>query len=287
MTSRFGDRLEGVFHASGRLCVGIDPHRFLLDAWGLPDTAAGAESFGLTVVEATAGRAGIVKPQIAFYERFGAAGYQALEQVLGAARSAGLLVIGDVKRGEIGTSMEAYGEAWLTPGHPLEVDAMTVNPYLGFGSFQSTFEYAEANGKGAFVLTATSNPEGRTVQLAADPATNRSVARSITDSIEDWNLSHTPGAGFGSIGAVIGATLDLEEFGLADATSVGERTVVMPVLAPGFGHQGARVEDATKIYGAATAGVIVSESRSILGGGPAGLAGTVERTADNVRTAIG
>ncbi|MGG7463415.1 orotidine-5'-phosphate decarboxylase [Plantibacter sp. YIM 135347] len=284
VTSSFGDRLERTFAASGRLCVGIDPHRFLLDAWGLADSAAGAESFGLTVVEAVAGRAGIVKPQIAFYERFGSAGYLALERVLAAARDAGLLVIGDVKRGEIGTSMEAYGEAWLTPGSSLEVDAMTVNPYLGFGSFAGTFAFAEANGKGAFVLTATSNPEGRTVQTAADPGTGRSVARGIADSIDEWNTANSTGA-FGSIGAVIGATLDLAEFGL-EAPSAG-RTAVVPVLAPGFGHQGAKIEDAAQIFGAALPGVIVSESRSILGAGPDGLASAVERTADNVRTAIG
>ena len=126
MTGAFGSRLSEVFTASGRLCVGIDPHSGLLDAWGLPDSAEGVRDFGMRVVEAVAGRAGIVKPQVAFFERHGAAGYAALEEVLSAARAAGLLVIADVKRGDLGTSVDAYGEAWLTPGSSLEADGMTV-----------------------------------------------------------------------------------------------------------------------------------------------------------------
>lgn len=281
MTVSFGTRLDEVFVRSGRLCVGIDPHRFLLEAWGLPDTAAGAGAFGLAVVEAAAGRAGIVKPQVAFFERFGSAGYVALEGVLSAARDAGLLVIGDAKRGEIGTSMEGYAEAWLTPGSPLEVDALTVNPYLGFGSLQPALDLAEQHGKGLFVLTATSNPEGREVQLAED-RTGTTVAASLLGEIDHWNRQHHAGS-TGSIGAVIGATLRLEEFGLNEAPLAS----VVPVLAPGFGHQGAAVADLGSIYGDLAAGVIVSESRSILAAGPAGIADAVERSVEAVRSARG
>ncbi|WP_079002508.1 orotidine-5'-phosphate decarboxylase [Plantibacter flavus] len=281
MTASFGTRLDEVFVRSGRLCVGIDPHRFLLEAWGLPDTAAGAGAFGLAVVEAAAGRAGIVKPQVAFFERFGSAGYIALEGVLGAARDAGLLVIGDAKRGEIGTSMEGYAEAWLTPGSPLEVDALTVNPYLGFGSLHPALELAEQHGKGVFVLTATSNPEGRDVQLAEDSA-GLTVAASMLDEIDHWNARHHPGS-TGSIGAVIGATLRLEEFGL---TAVPP-TTTLPILAPGFGHQGAAVADLGSIYGDLAPGVIVAESRSILAAGPSGIADAVERSVAAVRSARG
>ncbi|MBF4569275.1 orotidine-5'-phosphate decarboxylase [Plantibacter sp. VKM Ac-2880] len=281
MTASFGTRLDEVFVRSGRLCVGIDPHRFLLKAWGLPDTAAGAGAFGLAVVEATAGRAGIVKPQVAFFERFGSAGYVALEGVLAAARDAGLLVIGDAKRGEIGTSMEGYAEAWLTPGSPLEVDALTVNPYLGFGSLQPALELAEHEGKGLFVLTATSNPEGHDVQLAED-GTGTTVAALILEEIDHWNRRHHPGS-TGSIGAVIGATLHPEEFGLTEVPL----SSVVPILAPGFGHQGAAVADLESIYGDLAPGVIVSESRSILAAGPSGIADAVERSAAAVRSARG
>ncbi|MBW8873198.1 MAG: orotidine-5'-phosphate decarboxylase, partial [Leifsonia sp.] len=134
MSEAFGSRLREAFSDSGQLCVGIDPHAGLLKAWGLPDSASGARDFGLRVVEAVTGRAGIVKPQIAFYERHGSAGYAALEDVLAAARAAGLLVIADVKRGDLGSSVDAYGEAWLTPGSPLEADAMTAVAFQGLGS---------------------------------------------------------------------------------------------------------------------------------------------------------
>ena len=114
--------------------------------------AEGAREFGLRCVDAAAGRIGIVKPQVAFYERHGAAGYAALEDVLRAARDAGLIVIADVKRGDIGSTVGAYGEAWLTPGSPLEADAMTVVAYQGVGSLEDPIGRARAYGKGLFVL---------------------------------------------------------------------------------------------------------------------------------------
>src|SRR6185312_4490132 len=106
---------------------------------------------GLRVVEAATDRVGIVKPQVAFFERFGSAGFAALEDVLAAARAAGLIVIADAKRGDIGTTMDAYARAWLTPGSPLEADAMTVSPYLGVGTLHSTFDLALSVDKGVFV----------------------------------------------------------------------------------------------------------------------------------------
>ena len=121
----FGDRLAAAFDAHGHLCIGIDPHEYLLKEWGLPLSAAGAHEFGLRVLEACAGRVGIVKPQVAFYERFGSVGYRALEDVLTRARAAGLLVIADVKRGDVGSTLEAYGEAWLSPGSPLAICRFT------------------------------------------------------------------------------------------------------------------------------------------------------------------
>src|SRR6185312_14808881 len=137
VTDRFGQRLAGAFDAHGQLCVGIDPHGFLLQSWNLPDDASGLREFGLRVVEAAAGRVGVVKPQVAFFERHGSAGYRALEEVLAAARAAGLLVIADAKRGDVGSTVEAYAQAWLTPGHGLEVDALTMNAYPGVASLDA------------------------------------------------------------------------------------------------------------------------------------------------------
>lgn len=259
----FGARLAEAFERHGRLCVGIDPHSFLLRQWGLEDSAAGVREFGLRVVEEAAGHAGIVKPQVAFYERFGAAGYAALEEVIAAARAAGILVIADAKRGDIGTSVEAYGQTWLEPGSPLESDAVTLSAFQGVGSIAAPLALARAAGKGVFILAATSNPEARAIQRAR-LEDGRTIARAILDDTRGVNAS-APEESVGAAGLVIGATLTLAEFGL-DLAEAPEQ--VLPVLAPGFGAQGARLEDTRRIYGHLAGGVIVSASRSILSAGP-------------------
>ena len=269
MTEAFGARLERVVEASGRLCIGIDPHAALLDAWALPDSAVGARDFGLRVVEAAAGRAGIVKPQVAFYERHGSAGYAALEEVLAAARAAGLLVIADVKRGDLGTSVDAYGEAWLTPGSPLEADAMTAVAYQGLGSLDGVLDRATAAGKGVFVLAATSNPEARATQLATR-ADGRSVAAGVVADVAERNAASGADR-LGSVGVVIGATISLADFGLT-----ADSFTRMPVLAPGFGHQGARFSQLPELFGSAAHNVLVSASRSILSAGPLGIEAAID-----------
>jgi orotidine-5'-phosphate decarboxylase len=309
----FGHRLAGVFAADGRLCVGIDPHAWLLTEWNLPDSAAGAEQFGRRVVEAAAGSVGIVKPQVAFFERFGSAGFAALERVLADARAAGLLVIADAKRGDLGTSVEAYGQAWLAAGSPLEADALTVSAYMGVGSLESTIALAASAGKGLFVLAATSNPEAASLQRALvqdGSAAGRSVARAILDDVAERNrtasadlatasadLGGTVGAlgpiplgpiplgpiPLGSLGVVLGATLDLASFGIDVLAAPG--APLPPVLAPGFGHQGADVADLSELFGAYAPAVIVSESRSVLSAGPDGIRGAIARRADEVRAA--
>jgi orotidine-5'-phosphate decarboxylase len=285
-TGTFGERLHGAFDRFGRLCVGIDPHSWLLTDWGLADTAAGAESFGRRVVEAAAGRVGIIKPQVAFYERFGSAGYAALERVLADARDAGLLVIADAKRGDVGTSVEAYGQAWLSPGSPLEADAITVNPYMGVGSLSSTIALAGEHHKGVFLLAATSNPEAATLQqavLTGPEAHHRTVAASVLGQVEALNRDEASRAAsadparvpspFGSLGVVLGATVALAQFGIDITAAAAD--VVTPVLAPGFGHQGADPADLPRLFGGYAQGVIVSESRSVLSAGP-------ERVADEI-----
>ena len=279
----FGDRLADALRASGPLCVGIDPHPFLLEEWGLGRDAAGLREFGLRVVEATAGGAGVVKPQVAFFERAGSAGLAALEDVLAEARAAGLLVIGDAKRGDIGTTMDGYAEAWLAPGSPLRVDALTVSPYLGWGSLAATAERARRVGAGLFVLAATSNPEARALQtavLAAGPRAGRTVAGGIVDDVLDDNAT----AGetrLGSIGLVLGATVDLDDAGI-DVS----RLTTTPVLAPGFGAQGAAFADLPRRFGAAATTVLASVSRSVLAAGPSGLAAAVRRDAEEVRSCL-
>lgn len=281
----FGDRLRTAIDERGHLCVGIDPHPFLLEHWNLADSGQGAREFGLRVVDAAAGRVGIVKPQNAFFERFGAAGYAALEDVLSAARAAGLLVIADVKRGDLGTSVEAYGQAWLTPGSPLESDAMTISAFQGVGSIAAPMDLALSSGKGLFVLAATSNPEAARIQLARaypgtgqDPAEPPSVARVIIEDVMSYNAQSAQGlqraqGAVGSIGVVLGATLDFADYGIDVAVAPEPG---LPVLAPGFGHQGAQVADAPSIYGALVANAVISDSRSVLSAGPHGIAAAID-----------
>jgi orotidine-5'-phosphate decarboxylase len=257
----FRERLARVVETAGRLCVGIDPHPSLLTAWGLPVSAAGAREFGLRVVDAAAGRVGVVKPQVAFFERFGSAGFAALEEVLAAARTAGLLVIADAKRGDIGTTVDAYGEAWLTPGWPLEADALTVVAYQGLGSLDPVIARAESAGKGLFVLTATSNPEAESTQRAAR-ADGRTVAAGIVADIRE--------RGSQSLGVVIGGTVRPADYGIASSDLIG-----IPVLSPGFGAQGARLGDVGRLFGTAAAHTLPSVSRSVLGAGSDGLAAAI------------
>ena len=271
----FGERLQAAFDTGGHLCVGIDPHQFLLAEWGLTDDAAGLREFGLRVIDAASTRVAIVKPQVAFFERHGSAGYAALEAVLAAARDAGLLVIADAKRGDIGSTFDAYAEAWLTSGSPLEADALTVSTYLGIGSVEGPHSIAEENGKGLFVLAATSNPEAFGLQTAR-LASGSTVAAGIVETVSEWNAA---AAGLGSTGLVLGATIDLSQFEIAELGNT-------PVLAPGFGHQGALIADLRSLYGAAADNVLVSASRSILAAGPDGVGAAIEQQAAEVAEAL-
>lgn len=272
----FGDRLAETFAASGQLCVGIDPHAFLLDTWGLPDSPDGLREFGLRVVDAAVGRAGIVKPQVAFFERHGSAGYAALEHVLERARGASLLVIADAKRGDLGTSVDAYGQAWLTPGWPLEADAMTISAYQGVGSIAGPIALARTNGKGLFVLAATSNPESMSTQTArvqVGAYAGETVAAAIVKEVNAINFAST--GRVGSIGVVLGATVSVDDYGISlDELAESPAT---PVLAPGFGHQGAQFSEIRARYGAVSPFAIVATSRGVLSAGPEGIAEAISR----------
>lgn len=268
MTGGFTNRVRDVVAVRGRLCVGIDPHASILTAWGLPQSASGAREFGLRVVDAAAGTVGFVKPQVAFFERYGATGYAALEAVLAAARAAGLVVIADAKRGDIGTTVEAYGQAWLTPGSPLEADALTVAAYQGLGSLDAVIALAERVGKGVFVLTATSNPEAAATQQARR-ADGPSVAAGIVADIRERDSA--------SLGVVVGATVDVADFGVALGSLAG-----LPVLAPGFGAQGAELRDLARLFGPAAPLTLANVARSVLGAGRDGLGEALRRAREEV-----
>lgn len=274
----FGERLRGALEQHGPLCVGIDPHESLLLDWGLDASAAGVREFGLRVVEAATGRVGVIKPQVAFFERYGSAGFAALEDVLAAGRAAGLIVIADAKRGDIGSTMDGYAAAWLEPGSPLEADAVTLSPYLGPDSLRATLLTAVRHGKGAFVLAATSNPEAypvqsaRTIDVAATD--DQSVAERVARDAAWINGSAAFDGRLGPIGLVVGATVDRDVIGLPDEALRGA-----PLLAPGFGAQGAEPRDLARLFGELSPNVVASESRSVLSAGPDALATRIEERA--------
>ncbi|WP_029263356.1 MULTISPECIES: orotidine-5'-phosphate decarboxylase [unclassified Microbacterium] len=280
MSARFGERVRAALHARGPLCVGIDPHAALLAAWGLSDDAQGVREFGLRTVEAASGRVGIVKPQVSFFERFGSQGIAALEDVLAAARAAGLVVIADAKRGDIGSTMDDYARAWLTPGSPLEADALTVNPFLGVGALDGAFALAADHGKGLFVLAATSNPEAELLQRSTG-STGATVSAAVISEVSARNAAESAAGEWGSFGFVIGATVDWTLAGIEPFSPAA------PILAPGFGAQGATPADLRRRFGPMSEAVIASESRSILSAGPADLAVAITARAAEYREVAG
>lgn len=285
MPSSFGSKLSDSFAKYGQLCVGIDPHASLLDDWGLSDDVQGLDKFANAVLDATVSRVGIIKPQVSFFERHGSKGFAVLEKLAERAAQTDLLVIMDAKRGDIGTTMDAYFDAWLGKNAPFMSDALTVSPYLGFDSLKQTLSGAAERGKGVFVLAATSNPEGASVQRAT--IGTKTLARSIWDSLSDINSVTAAGkARYGSFGAVLGATLNLKSFGLEDVLE-GQELSATPILAPGFGAQGAELSTSKLLFGAAAPQVIHSVSRSILQAGEAGLAKSIDSAKAELAIGLG
>ncbi len=250
----FGVRLAEAKSSRGPLCLGIDPHPELLRAWDLPTTADGLAKFCDICVEAFSGFA-VVKPQVAFFESYGSAGYAVLERTIAALRSVGVLVLADAKRGDIGSTMAAYAAAWAGES-PLAADAVTASPYLGFGSLRPLLEAAAAHDRGVFVLAATSNPEGGTVQRATFDG--RTVAQLVVDQAAVVNRSATP-SGPGYVGVVLGATV----FEAPDVSALGG-----PVLVPGVGVQGGRPQALGGLGGAVPGQLLPAVAREVLRAGP-------------------
>jgi orotidine-5'-phosphate decarboxylase len=274
--SAFGARLRAAMDDRGPLCVGVDPHPGLLKEWGLADDAQGLDRFAMTAVEALAPKVAMLKPQSAFFERHGSAGIAVLERLVAHAREAGCLVLLDVKRGDIGSTMQAYADAYLDPSSPLACDAVTVSPYLGFGSLDPVIDTATLHGRGVFVLALTSNPEGPEVQQAG-AAGGGTVAGSVLAQIAARNDDAEP---MGSVGAVVGATIgDTHE----------DLDVNGPLLVPGLGAQGGTVDDVRRIFAGVQHLVVPTTSRDVLAAGPAtkALASRARRCADDLSGLVG
>ena len=238
----------------GPLTWGLDPSGELLEQWGLGDTPEGLDRFVDLVLPLAAETVGLVKPQAAFYERHGWRGIRTLTRLMDDARSAGLLVILDAKRGDVGSTNEAYAEAYLGPGAPMRADALTVHPYLGLTAMRALVARAARSGSCLFVVTRSSNPEGRGVQSAVN-ASGRSTEQAVLDEVRELNCDLAPG-GIGPIGAVVAPTHLEPRLDLAGAHAL--------YLAPGVGHQGATPEDVAEVFAACADRVMPSASRSLL-----------------------
>ena len=258
----FGQRLRAATRAHGPLCAGIDPHRTLVESWGLTYDLEGLTRFTETCVEAFAGHVAVVKPQSAFFEVFGSAGVAVLERATRALHEAGTLVLVDAKRGDIGSTMAAYAEAFLGKDAVAPGDAVTLSPFLGFESLRPALDLAAQTGRGVFVLALTSNPEGRTVQHAR--LRDTSVAEGIVRSAAAENAAAGERGELGSVGLVVGATVGtaVQELQLDLAAVNG------PLLAPGVGAQGGTSEDLRRVFGDALPNVLPASSREVLSAGP-------------------
>ena len=255
MREPYGVRLAHLVAERGPLCVGIDPHPGVLRAWGLDADVAGLERCARGMVEALAGTVAVLKPQSAFFEAHGSRGVAVLERTLADVAAAGALSLLDVKRGDIGSTMDAYAAAYLADGSPLAADAVTVSPYLGFGSLDGALAVAQAHGRGVYVLALTSNPEGPHVQHATGPD-GRTVGQTVVDEAARRNAGERPG----DVGIVVGVTIG--------ATGTRFTGLNGSILAPGLGAQGGTAEGLAEVFGAALPLVLPTTSREVMGAGP-------------------
>ena len=258
MADTFAARFALARAEHGPLTWGLDPSGSMLEAWGLGDSAHGLDRFAEIAVGAAAGTVGLVKLQSAFYERHGWRGFRTMQRLIVEARSAGLLVIVDAKRGDVGSTNDAYAEAFLGVDAPLGADALTVHPYLGLDAMGSFVTRAHEAGSCLLVVTRSSNPEGRSIQSAEIDA-GLSVEDDLLVKIGELNARLAPGA-IGPIGAVVGPTHIDPDLDLLRAQGL--------FLAPGVGAQGATPADVARVFAACPERVMPSASRALLVSGP-------------------
>lgn len=285
MSAAFGDRLAKAMAERGPLCVGIDPHPNLLEQWGLEDSAAGLAAFTEAVYEGCAPFAAALKPQVALFERHGSAGLAVLEALFARAAADGVLIVADAKRGDIGSTMKAYADAWLGSSSPLGTDSVTLSPYLGFESLRPALDVADENDRGTFVLALTSNPEGKSVQhVGAASESEGAVAKRIIAAATAENASRQ-WEQMGPCGLVVGATVGqaLVDLGIDLSLFNG------PILSPGYGAQGASAADLYRVFAGVESQVLVNSSRGVLAAGPSveGLAKAAQAARDDLLAARG
>jgi len=260
----FVERFRAISQQRGPFCLGLDPSPSLLESWGLEDTASGLREFCDRVLEVALGLVAAVKPQSAFFERFGHEGVRVLEEVLAAIRSEKVLAVLDAKRGDVGSTMEAYAESLLSPvgcSAPPQADAVTASPYLGVDALEPLFRQAAALGSYVFVVAASSNPEGLAIQGALSES-GKKVVEEVSARIAHWaKATDSAVSRGGAVGAVVGGTSPLANMAI-------ERLGSALVLAPGLGAQGGTAEQFASVLGPAKGRVLPVAARSVLRHGP-------------------
>lgn len=251
----FAERFARLALERSPLCLGLDPSEEVFAYWGLASDAGGLRRFCQTVLEAAGDRVAVVKPQAAFFERFGPVGMAELATVTRQLRDQDSLSLIDAKRGDVAGTMAGYAQAMLGEDSGFGGDAMTLNAYLGFEALRPALDRAQATGTAVFVVVHSSNPDGRALQAARHPD-GRTVAQALADEVA--SASRTAGA----VGAVIGATIENAAAGLI------ERLPSALILAPGVGAQGAEMADVGRKFASARGRTLPSVSRDILQGGP-------------------
>jgi orotidine-5'-phosphate decarboxylase len=257
MAAHFGDRLaEAVERKRTQLVVGLDPRPDLFPV----EVRGDAPRFCAGIIDAVAPHAVAIKPQLAFFEALGVEGMAAFEEVCAYARSAGLLVLVDGKRGDIGSTARAYADAYLAAKEEGEEplgDALTVNPYLGRDSVDPYLAACRRHGGGIFCVVKTSNAGGAEVQDLA-LSDGRPVWQHVALLVAEWGAELVGDRGLSSVGAVIGAT---------HPRAVGEARRLLPraiLLLPGVGAQGATPADVARAFTSGPASALVSASRSVI-----------------------
>ena len=267
MTAPFGDRLAAkVAETGSALCVGIDPRGPFPDSVlrGLSDSRSGharaVERYSQGLIEAVAPYCCAIKPQVALFELYGGYGLTALDAVCATAREHGLLIIADAKRGDIASTATAYAEAWIgiRPGESAPLaDAVTVNAYMGPDTVEPFLEVADRHGAGLFILARTSNPGAAELEEQA-LADGGEVWERVASWIAGWSAGRTGASGVSSVGAVIGATAP------AVVRTARDRMPATPLLLPGVGAQGGRIEDLAPAFERHAAGGLVVAARSVI-----------------------
>ena len=257
MTKHFADRMIQACNDKGApVCIGLDPVlERLPDAIDKGDPVAAIEAFCLGLIDAVADTVPAVKPQSACFERYGAPGVVVYHKAVKHAKDAGLIVVGDAKRGDIGTSSAHYAAGLLAGDHGC--DSLTVNGYLGGDGLEPFMDVAEAEGRGLFVLVRTSNPGGDAIQ-SLPLADGRTVSEAVGDVVADLGSRCVGETGYSNVGMVVGATKP------EDAAKLRERYPQQLFLVPGFGAQGGGAEDVRACFKPDGTGALITASRSVI-----------------------